>query len=87
MKAHVYVLIWADPHRDDIVEVHSKKDGALASAEVIRRGLPKPQRDRWAPEEAHDLSPFVRQLGWIFYAKYGLDDDGYSVTVIERQLL
>lgn len=86
MKKYVYVLIWADPHRDDIVEVHSTKDGALASVEVIRRGLPKQQRETWAAEESHELTPFVRQLGWIFYAKYYLDE-GYSVTVIERQVL
>jgi len=81
----VFVLIWADSHRDDVVEVYATRPGAMSAVTAIKRELPAHHRRTWEQKEELDLQPLAKDAGWIFHAKYGVDED-YSVTVIQKKV-
>lgn len=74
----IAVLIWSDPHRDDVVRLFEKQYAAIAAAQTIvsasRRQL----------EEA-ELTEAMERDNWIYFAKDS-NDMGQSVTVMTREV-
>lgn len=69
----VYVAIWDDRHRDTSVHTFDTAEGAIGWSRTQVRSLYPDDLDE-------DLTPAMREAGWLYYGCYSLEGDNIRVV-------